>query len=49
MRELGRMGGKARLETMTTKARSESARNAANTRWGQTKKSISGKKKRKGA
>jgi hypothetical protein len=41
MRQMGHMGGKARLESMTKKARSESARNAAKARWKKSKKPTS--------
>ena len=36
--ELGRKGGKARLQTMTEEERKESARKAAKARWAQAKK-----------
>ncbi len=38
---LGRMGGKARAESMTAKRRSEIAKKAAKTRWSQSSKANS--------
>ena len=38
--QIGRKGGKARLETMTEDQRKESARKAAQARWGKRKKQM---------